>query len=273
VRAVERDELAALVAAPWSNLDATLIGMRAIDDWGRRCGDPRGAFAAAYVVVTAAVADALRGRRFEDPEWVARVVVDFAGRYRDGVEGALGGDPRARYWVPALRRTNGGAVAAIVALLHAMIAHIHFDLAHSLGACAPIDGRRAADYEHLGVVICGTTREIQRVLLEHYAPELRSLHGALRGTDTRLTNAILRVWRARARRVAGRMQTSSARATAWSRRLGRESAVLSAGLDALAWSVQFTAGRWSGESSQELRGRMPSARAVGQNGVPCSTIA
>ena len=238
---VGRRELAALVAEPWPTVDATLAGLRAIDEWGRRRGDPSGAFAAAYVVVTAAVADALRCRSFADPEWVSRVVVEFAERYRVGVRSAVNGAPMTRCWLPALRRSRGGGLTAIVALLHAMIAHIHFDLAHTLNACAPIDARRLADYEHLGAVICGATGEIQRVLLHAYAPELRSLHDALKGTDTWVTNTIIRIWRSRARRVAERMHAAPSRAGAWSLRLGLESTALSAGLNVLAWPVRLTA--------------------------------
>lgn len=226
-------ELAYLVAEPWPSIEELLAGLRAIDDWGRQCGDARGTFAAAYVVVTAAVADALHRGSFADPEWVVRVVIDFAERYRLAVRAAVNGEPGRPCWGPALRPARGGGVAAIVALLHAMIAHIHHDLAHTLSACAPIHPHRAADYEQLGAVICGSTRRIQRELLAVYAPGLRGVHEALRGADTWLTNTIVRAWRARARQVAERMSVSPAQADAWSRRLARESAALAAGLNTL----------------------------------------
>lgn len=224
-------ELAAVVDDEWPTLGRALAGLRALDEWGRRRGDARGGFAAAYLVVTLAIAAALRRGEFGDPAWVTRVVLDFAGRYRGALWAAARGLAGPRCWAAALRPAPPGSIAAIVALLHAMIAHIHHDLAHSLGACAPIDRGRAADYERLGAVICASTPDIQRELLAAYAPDLRGLHAALRGADTWLTVAVVRAWRARARAVAERMTGCPRRAAAWSRRLERESAALAAALD------------------------------------------
>ena len=189
-----RQQLASLVAEPWPSIDAVIAGLRAIDHWGRRRGDARGGFAAAYAVVTAAVADALDRDAFADPEWVVRVVLDFADRYRLAVRAAVNGEPGRPCWGPALRPAGDGSGAAIVALVHAMIAHIHHDLAHTLSDCAPIHRLRAADYDRLGAVICGATRRIQRELLVGYAPTLRDAHERLRGADTWLTNTLVRAW-------------------------------------------------------------------------------
>lgn len=226
-------ELTAFVADEWPTIGHAIAGLRAIDEWGRRHDDSRGCFAAAYRIVTVAVDAALQGGDFVDPAWVTRVVLDFAGRYRLAVSAAAHGLPGPRCWAAALRDPQCGSVSAMIALFHAMIAHIHHDLAHSLGACAPIGPRRAADYERLGVVICGATLAIQRELVAAYVPDLRGIHTALRGVDTWLTVTLVRAWRARARMVAARMVASPAHALAWSRRLERESATLAAALDIL----------------------------------------
>ncbi|MBA3545064.1 MAG: hypothetical protein H0T76_01130 [Nannocystis sp.] len=232
-----QQQLAYLVAEPWPSIEELLAGLRAIDDWGRERGDARGGFAAAYALVTAAVADALDHGSFADPEWVVRVVLDFADRYRLAVQAAVNGEPDRPCWGPALRPAGDGSGAAIVALVHAMIAHIHHDLAHTLSDCAPIHPLRATDYDHLGAVICGATRRIQRELLVAYAPALRGAHEVLRGADTWLTNTLVRAWRMRARLVAERMSASPPQAAAWSRRLARESAALAATLNALTWGL------------------------------------
>jgi hypothetical protein len=164
-------ELAALVADEWPTLGHALAGLRTIDEWGRRHHDARGCFAAAYRIVTVAVAVALDRDEFVDPAWVTRVVLDFAERYRLAVSAAAHGLPGPRCWAAALRHPPDGSLLAIVALLHAMIAHIHHDLAHTLGACAPIHPHRAADYERLGVVICSATPAIQRELVAVYVPD------------------------------------------------------------------------------------------------------
>jgi hypothetical protein len=226
-----------LVASRWSSIDATLTGLGAIDAWGQAHGDLRGVFAAAYHVVTAAVADAAQRGSFHDPEWVEQVVVDFADRYRSAMLAATRGQS-ARGWGPAMQRSRGGGLAAIVALLQAMIAHIHYDLPHSLSVCAPIDARRLADYDRLGALICGSTREIQRVIVSGYARELRELHCLLGGADTWLTNIVVVAWRSRALTVARQLHGSPTRAGAWSRRLELESALLARVLDTVAWPVR-----------------------------------
>lgn len=229
-------ELQSLVAHCWSSLDATLTGLRAIDAWGRRHEDLRGVFAAAYAVVTAAVAEATRRGTFGDPAWVERVVLDFAERYRQALLAGARGEP-TRCWGPALARSRGDGSRVIVALLHGMIAHIHYDLPHSLGACAPIDAPRVTDYDRLGAVICRATPEIQRVIVHAYAPELRGLHGVLRGTDTWITNVVVRAWRRRARAIAVKASASPIHAVAWSWRLDLECAGLAAALELLAWPL------------------------------------
>jgi hypothetical protein len=229
-------ELRPLVAQHWSSIEAALVGLRAIDAWGRRHKDLRGVFASAYAIVLAAVANAKRRGVFGDPTWVDEVVVDFADRYRVAVLAAARGQP-TRCWGPALARSQGNGSVAIVALLHGMIAHIHYDLPHSLRTCAPLDARRVADYDRLGAVICGATPEIQRVIVDAYAPELRGLHGVLRGADTWITNVVVRAWRSRARSIAVDASASPIRAIAWRWRLGLECAGLATALEVFAWPL------------------------------------
>lgn len=227
-------ELRPLVASRWSSIEAAVVGLRAIDAWGRQRKDLRGVFASAYAIVIVAVAHAKQHGAFGDPAWVDQVVVDFAERYRLAVLAAARGEP-TRCWGPALARTRGNGSVAIVALLHGMIAHIHYDLPHSLRTCAPLDAQRVADYDRLGAVICGATPEIQRVIVDAYAPELRGLHGGLRGADTWITNTVVRAWRSRARSIAVDASASPLRAVAWRWRLVLECAGLATALEVFAW--------------------------------------
>lgn len=230
-------ELAGLVASRWPDLAATRARLRALASWGRRHHDLRGVFACAYLVVTDAILDALARDCFTDAAWIARVVLDFAERYRVALHDDLH-DHAAACWQRAMLRTQGGSFASIVALLHAMIAHVHFDLAHTLHACGPLDARRQADYERLGTIICATTSSIQHEILADHAPGLRSLHRHLRGCDTRLTATLVARWRRRALHVAHDMARSPRHAATWSRRLALESALLGLGLDMLAWPLE-----------------------------------
>lgn len=224
-------QLRPLVAHPWPTLESTLTGLRRVDAWGQRHRDLRGVFATAYVVVTVAIADARRRGDFADPEWIERLVVDFADRYRLALAGRAPLGPRSA-WAPALARHRGGSLAALLALLHGMIAHVHFDLPHSLRACAPLGPRRRADYQRLGARICGATGEVQRAILAAHAPALAPLHASLRGADTRLTAAVLHAWRDRALDLASRMTAPA------SSRLARECAALSLAVDLAAWPLE-----------------------------------
>lgn len=241
-------ELPLLVARPWPTLEATLIGLRGIDAWGRRHGDLRGVFATAYVVVTFTIADARHRGEFADPEWVERLAVDFADRYRLALAGRAAAGPR-RAWAPALARRRGGSLAALLALVHGMIAHVHFDLPHSLHAAAPLDSRRSADYQHLGARICGATGEVQRAILRAHAPALAPLHAGLAGADTRLTAAVLRAWRARALEIAAAMSAPGP----WTLRLARECAALSLALNITAWPLERALGQVPARVPQAVR--------------------
>lgn len=201
----------------------------AIDRWGRRTGDLRGVFAAAYLMVTRAVLDELARGGFAHPEWVRAIVIDFGERYRHALRGHLGGREVAAFpacWELALCDTRGDGWAAIAALVLGMVAHIHHDLALSLHACGPLDEGKRRDYLHLGDVICRATPAIQLEVIGGYAPELANLHARLQGLDTRLTNRLILDWRARACAVAERMNRDPERALQWRQRLRGESSAL-----------------------------------------------
>lgn len=260
---LDRCELEPLAAHRWSSIEATLAGLREIDAWGRRHEDLRGVFAAAYAIVTAAVAEAVRRGEFSDRAWIDAVALKFADRYRLAMLAAARGTA-ARGWGPALRCSRGRGLVPIVALLHGMIAHIHYDLPCSLAACAPIDARRVADYARLGNVICDATREIQHGVIDGYAPALRSAHQRLGGFDTWVTNTVVRAWRSRALVVAIPMSASPWWAIAWRRRLELETAALALVLDAVAWLIRRTGAGVSQSSPTGCIAPYPCARTVGR---------
>jgi hypothetical protein len=94
-------------------------------------GDPARFFLGTYLRTTRAVAAALDAGMFEDPEWVARWDVDFAGLYLDALE-AHCADPAevAAPWRLALGARPGLPPEAHVLL--GMNAHINYDLPQSM---------------------------------------------------------------------------------------------------------------------------------------------
>jgi hypothetical protein len=94
-------------------------------------GDPARFFLGTYLRTTRAVAGAIEAGAFEDPEWVARWDVDFAGLYLDALE-AYREDPQrvAEPW-----RLAFGARPDLPPEAHVLLgmnAHINFDLPQSL---------------------------------------------------------------------------------------------------------------------------------------------
>jgi len=99
-------------------------------------GDPARFFLGTYLRTTRAVAAALDAGAFEDPAWVARWDVDFAGLYLDALE-AYRADPQraAEPWQLAFGAKPGLPPEAHVLL--GMNAHINFDLPQSLVRVIP----------------------------------------------------------------------------------------------------------------------------------------
>ena len=105
-------------------------------------GDPARFFLGTYLRTTRAVAAALDAGAFEDPAWVARWDVDFAGLYLDALE-AYRSDPAAPAapWRLAFGARPGLPPEAHVLL--GMNAHINFDLPQALVRVIP--GQEFAD--------------------------------------------------------------------------------------------------------------------------------
>jgi hypothetical protein len=99
---------------------------------------------------------------FEDPEWVERWDVVFAGRYLDALDAYLSGTAE----VPRPWRLAFDAPPSLPALRHVLLginAHINYDLPLALLAVIPPDdfadpvlvGRRQRDHERIDEVLAG----------------------------------------------------------------------------------------------------------------------
>src|SRR6266571_5114973 len=111
-------------------IDALIERMRALLEPLRAAGDPRQYFHAVYLRTTIAVAEAIRGGGFIDPDWAARWDVTFASLYLDALEADMSGGQPTRPWQIAF-----GAPCDLPALNHVLLgmnAHINFDLAQAL---------------------------------------------------------------------------------------------------------------------------------------------
>jgi Family of unknown function (DUF5995) len=134
--------------------------------------DPRQFFHATYLRTTIAVAEAIRGGGFVDPDWTERWDVTFATFYLDALETATGGGQPSRPWAIAFGAPHD--MAALNHVLLGMNAHINFDLPQALVAVITDEefddpaliARREADH-----------RAIDRVLAARVAAEDAELVG------------------------------------------------------------------------------------------------
>ena len=128
--------------------------------------DPGRFFLGTYLRTTRAVGGALAADAFEDPAWVARWDVDFAGLYLDALE-AHRRDPSA---VAEPWRLAFGADPALPPEAHVLLgmnAHINFDLPQSLirvippedFAVAELLALRRRDHHRIDAVLAGRVGE------------------------------------------------------------------------------------------------------------------
>ena len=111
-------------------IDALIERMQALLEPLQAADDPRQYFHATYLRTTIAVAEAIRGGGFTDPEWAERWDVTFASLYLDALEVATSGGQPTRPWQIAF-----GAPRDLPALNHVLLgmnAHINFDLPQAL---------------------------------------------------------------------------------------------------------------------------------------------
>lgn len=111
-------------------IDALIERMQALLGPLQATGDPWQYFHATYLRTTIAVAEAIRGSGFIDPDWAERWDVTFASLYLDALELATSGGLPTRPWQIAF-----GAPGALPALSHVLLgmnAHINFDLPQAL---------------------------------------------------------------------------------------------------------------------------------------------
>jgi len=88
------------------------------------------AFLATYLRTTVAVGRAITDGRFEDPGWVDRWDVAFAGLYLDAFDAALAGDPLPGAWRPSFEAPDD--VRPVRRVLLGINAHINYDLPQAL---------------------------------------------------------------------------------------------------------------------------------------------
>jgi hypothetical protein len=204
---MEREDERPITDATWAaaaRVEALVPGLDERRRRYERARDERAVFAFAYVLMTRALAEALRERRivFEDPAWIAELAVRFARRYldaMDAIDRRSEGDPTAavpRAWAEVHAATRGGQSYVLEDLMFGMMAHISHDLPHTL-MDVEFQGAetRLADFHRMNDVIGLCIGSVQDGVAERYERFLVFLDEWVGNFDELATNYGIRVAR------------------------------------------------------------------------------
>lgn len=168
-------------------------------------GDHRSIFLSCYALMTENMLSALDQGRFEDVEWVDRLLHRFAGYYFDALSCyERGKDPVPPVWHQVHESSTRRPLHVLQHLLLGMNAHINFDLVLTLDELLEQDwcalgssdrARRHADHLLVNDVIAETIDEVQDRVVERYDPRLDWLDRLLGRLDERLLSAVVTHWR------------------------------------------------------------------------------
>jgi hypothetical protein len=138
----------------------------------RAVDDRRAVFLTVYTRMTEQVQVALDAGEFNDPEWVADYLVDFANAYRE----AFVAYERESYdevpppWRVAFDAALAGDTLVLQDALLGVNAHINYDLTYTL-ASVGIDPERTlkhADHDHVDVILGRLVDAVQDTLVDVY---------------------------------------------------------------------------------------------------------
>lgn len=154
--------------------------------------DARAVFAGAYLVITSAMHDALRERRFLDNPWVETYLTTFANLYlqataqyeNDLVQGS-GEAPPA--WALAFQTCQAKDISPLAHLLLGVNAHVNRDLALALvhAGIQTCRNERYEDHVRVNEVLNAAVNDLQAKVTEQ-APALAHLDALFGNWDERI---------------------------------------------------------------------------------------
>jgi len=203
--------LLALVAEPYTDVDAVHSGLHELLSAFEAREDRRAVFLSIYARMTDAVGRRIDRGAFVDPDWVGDYLVAFANRYRVAVRGFEAGDADAvaAPWQLAFEAAADGDALVLQDAMLGVNAHINYDLALALDD-AGVDTDRAAKYaDHCAIidVIAGLVDEAQAGLADRDADGLATLDSTLGRLDEWATVATIDECRDSAWRTAVAMRS------------------------------------------------------------------
>jgi len=152
--------LYALVCAPAPATIADVIAQMEAIDALLPANDGVKWFNRLYLMVTRQVDLQPPGRTWQDPAWLTRLDVNFAGLYFDAIRGSIRGDSIPSSWTALFEARFRTGIDRIQFALAGMNAHINHDLAlallatdSDLNVVPAADGPEHADYESVNTLL------------------------------------------------------------------------------------------------------------------------
>lgn len=176
-------------------------------------GDRRAIFATIYAVqVRSMDRELAQPGRYQDPEWMRKMSLDFAQRYFDAFDAYERGERKAvpACWLTAFDHARAAEGPAVNDLLLSMNAHINHDLPLSVAANGA-ETSHHADFTLFNQALKASIDEVQSLLVENFmkSPDsiTQALDNAFGGLDEWGTGIMIQQWRRRAWKNAQNLRT------------------------------------------------------------------
>jgi hypothetical protein len=182
-----------LVPPPWFTVGDVTSGLGSLSSQMLSAGDRRSVFVQAYILITREIQRRLlAGGFFQDPDWVARYVVQFAELYRQALAAYEGGasEQVPEAWSLSFEAAKSDSILLLQHLLLGINAHINNDLPNALYGIGidPDRASRKRDHDAINLALQAATDPVKARLFDLYAPALRALEKPVGLFDDEVTN-------------------------------------------------------------------------------------
>ncbi len=184
-------------------MEDSLNHMRALAERWKRTSDSRHIFAEAYGVMTQNMISALGTGRFQDDEWISRLIDQFALRYFRAVDQYDAGEECPPVWSHAMTACLNSDVHPLQKLLLGINAHINYDLVFTLEDVLDdweiLDGQsrgsRKSDHDEVNRIIEVTIDPVQERVVAPLDPMMGTIDRVLGPVDEWVFGRLITEWR------------------------------------------------------------------------------
>jgi hypothetical protein len=173
-------------------------------EWENR-KDPRAIFLRCYSMMSANMMDSINAHRFQNKEWVWRLLHRFADYYFDALACFDCGEAVPPVWQKVHNISTQKKLHVLQHLLLGVNAHINYDLVLTLYDMLAeewdklsIEERKSRYLDHVLVntIIAETIDKVQDEVVEQYSPAMNLIDKAMGRLDEKILVGLISKWRA-----------------------------------------------------------------------------